>query len=67
MGELIGRIIGGVIDRMGRTIDRRNIVKSLRETANDIERGDIVPDSLIDRARALAAVVAGARGEYKDG
>lgn len=67
VADLLGRVIGNVISRIGENFDRDAIAKALRDTAGDIERGDIVPDSLIAKAKRLAASVAAARRQYRDG
>jgi hypothetical protein len=51
MGALIGKIIGVVIDAVDE-LSRQSLAKALREAAARIERGDMVSDDAIDRAKA---------------
>ena len=65
--ELLGSIIGGVIEKVGDLIERRSIARALRAAADDIERGDIVPDDVLERARERAKTIAETREQYKPG
>ncbi len=53
MGALIGSIIAEVVDLVQSLEDlsRENIAKKLRDVAAKIERGDIVPEAALERAK----------------
>lgn len=67
MGEVIGKIVGGVVDAVGEAIERKAIAKALRGLADQIERGDIVPDAMLARAKRTLAKVSAARAGYREG
>jgi len=67
MGEILGQIVGSVVDAIGDAIDRKSIAKALRGVAGQIERGDIVPDAMLARAKKRVAQIKAARAQYNDG
>lgn len=65
MGSLLGTVIGHVVDAIGDAVERRALAKGLRSVATKIERGEIVPDELLAKARETSAAIADAREKYK--
>jgi hypothetical protein len=68
MGSMIGSIVGEVIDLVGelRDVTRENIAKKLRVLADRIERGDIIPDEALARARARQKKINAIRDSLPD-
>jgi len=50
MGAILGGILGDVIEGIT-DITRESIAASIRAAADKFERGDIVPDEALERAR----------------
>lgn len=67
MGEVIGHVVHEVVDAIGDEVERHALAKALRDVAGKIERGDIVPDEMLARAKRRAADVAAARAGYREG
>lgn len=65
MGELLGKILGEVTKAIGDAVDRKSIAKAIRGVADGIERGEIVPDAMLARAKKAADKLTKARAQYK--
>jgi hypothetical protein len=64
MGAVIGAIVGELIDGVTE-ITRAGISGKLRDVADKIERGDIVPDAVLEKAKSTAERLKAARDRYK--
>jgi|JQIA01.1.fsa_nt_gb hypothetical protein len=63
MGGVIGAIVGELIDG-GIELTRDAISGKLRNIADKIERGDIVPDAVLEKARNTAERLKNAKDRY---
>lgn len=65
MGEIIGNVFGVAVDKFSkmREVSRESIAAKLREIADGVERGDIVPEEALERARARKKL----RDDIRDG
>jgi hypothetical protein len=64
MGAIIGEIIGDVL--MGiRDATRESIAAAMRAAADKVERGDIVPDEALERAKKDQARIDSIRDKFR--
>lgn len=69
MGSIIGSIIAGIVDELADLVDisRENIVKKIRDVADRVERGDVVPEEALARAHARQKRVTSIRDRLPGG
>lgn len=63
MGRVIGAIVGELVDGISE-ITRDAISGKLRDIADKIERGDIVPDAVLEKAKSTAQRLKDAKSRY---
>lgn len=61
IGQLIGEALGGIAE-----FTRDSIARRLRQMADDVERGDLIPDEALEKAKATQGRIDSIRDSLPD-